>query len=130
MDTTISSLVQKRHKSALTTIFGKQGFLRMPFGIVQGPAYSTALMQKAFGQFNDFCFIHINDVLVHDSRENDHLQHLKIIFQRIREVGLKLKLSKFAFFKRHLQYLGHLISGEGIYPLKEKVEIILTLAPL
>ena len=36
-------------------------------------------------------------------------------FQKIREVDLKLKLSKCAFFKRHLQYLGHLISGQGIF---------------
>ena len=62
--------------------------------------------------------------------ESHHLKHLKMIFQKIREVGLKLKLSKCAvFFKRHFQYLGHLISGEGILLLKERVEIILDLPP-
>ena len=70
------------------------------------------------------------NVLVHDSSEIDHLEHLKMIFQKIREAGLKLKLSKCAISKRHLQYLGHLISGELILPMREKVEIILDLESL
>ena len=82
-------------------------------------------MQKVLGQFN-FCFFHMADVLVHDSNENYHFQHFKMIFQKIREAGLKLKLFKYAHFKSHLQYLGHLISGKGIYTLKETVETILT----
>ena len=80
----------------------------MPLGLAQGPAYFTTLMQKVFSQFTDFCFFHMADVLVNDVSENDHLEHLKLIFQKIRETGLKLKLSKYAFFKRHLQYFGYL----------------------
>ena len=71
----------------------------------------------------------MDDVLVHNSGENDHLEHLKLIFQNIREVGSKLKLSKCTCFDRHLQNLRNLISGEGIYPLKETFETILNLAP-
>ena len=66
----------------------------------------------------------MDDLLVHNISENDHLEHSKMIFQNIREAGLKLKCT---FFKRCLQYLGHLISGKGIYPLKGKDEIILNL---
>ena len=68
--------------------------------------------------------------LVHDSNEGDHLKHLKIIFGNIREAGLKLKLSKLAFFKHNLQYLGNLISCKVIYPLKEKVASLVNLAPI
>ena len=85
-----------RHKNSdFTTIFGKNQYLRMPFGLAQGPAYVTALMQKVFGQFNEFCFFHMNDVLVHDASEKNYLEHLKMI----RGTGLKLKLPKYAFFK-------------------------------
>ena len=69
----------------------------MPFGLAQGPSYFTALMQKVFGQYNDFCFFYLDDGLVHDGSTNDHLEHLKLIFQKIREAGLKLKLSKCEF---------------------------------
>ena len=91
----------------------------MSLSLAQGPAYFAALMQKVFGPFNDF-FFHMDDVLVHHAGENDHLEHFKTDFS---DEGLKLKLSKCAFCKRYLQYLGHLISGEGIYPLKEKLEL-------
>ena len=87
------------YKSAFTTICGKHEFLRMSFGLGQGPGYFTALVQKVLGQFNEFCFFHMDDVLLHNSSENDYLEHLKMIFQQIRKVGLKLKLSKLAFLK-------------------------------
>ena len=54
----------------------------MPFGSAQRQAYFTALMQKVFGQFIDFCFFHIDDVLIHASKENDNLEHLKMMFQK------------------------------------------------
>ena len=67
------SEAEMRHKSAFTNIIGKYKFLRMPFRLPQGPAYFIALMQKVFGQFNDFCFFHMDDVLIHDANGTDHL---------------------------------------------------------
>ena len=61
----------------------------MPFGLAQGAAYFTPLMQKVLGQFCKFCFIHMDDVLVHGSNKEDHLKHLKMTFEEIRKVGLK-----------------------------------------
>ena len=52
------------------------------------------------------------------------MEHLETIFNQLREAGLKLKLQKCSFFKKHIQYLGHLISEEGIQPLPEKLESI------
>ena len=68
--------------------------------------------------------------LVHESHENDHLEHLRTTFQNIREASLKVKLLKCALFNRYLQYVGQLVSGECIYPLKEKVATIVNFAPL
>ena len=103
---------------------------RLPFGLAQGPVYFPALMQNLFGQFNDFSFFHMDDELVQDTSENDHLEYSRLTLQKIREAGLKLKLSKCAFSKGHLQYLGHIILGEGKNPSKQKLETILNLAPL
>ena len=52
---------------------------------------------------------------------------LRIIFQRLKAAGLKLKRSKCDFMKKHIQYLGHLILEEGIQPLPEKLESIKTM---
>ena len=54
----------------------------------------------------------------------EHLEHLEEIFIRLKAAGLKLKLEKCCFFKRHIQYLGHLISADSIQPLPEKLESI------
>ena len=53
-----------------------------------------------------------------------HLQHLESTFARLQEVGLKLKKEKCRFIKAHIQYLGHIISGEGITPVPEKLDSI------
>ena len=42
--------------SALTSIFGKYKFIRMPFGLAQGPTYFTTIMQTVLGTFHIFCF--------------------------------------------------------------------------
>ena len=64
----------------------------MQFELVHGPVYFAALMQKIPGQLNDFHFFHMDAVLVHGSNVKDHLECLKMIFLKIREAGLKLKL--------------------------------------
>ena len=56
--------------------------------------------------------------------EEEYLRHLEEIFEWLWKAGLKLKLQKCSFFKKHIQYLGHLISDEGIQPLPEKLESI------
>ena len=67
---------------------------------------------------------YLDDIIIYSRSEQEHLEHLEEIFSRLRVAGLKLKLEKCCFFKRHIQYLGHLISEEGIQPLPEKLESI------
>ena len=58
-----------------------------------------------------------------------HLKHLRILFERLRSADLKLKEVKCNFLKKHIQYLGHIISGEGITPVPEKLESIQKMLP-
>ena len=67
---------------------------------------------------------YLDDIIIFSKTEEEHLQHLEEIFECLRKAGLKLKLQKCSFFKKHIQYLGHLISDEGIQPLPEKLESI------
>ena len=70
----------------------------------------------------------MDDILLLDSNKEGHLKHLTMIFKQIRRTAFKLKLSECAFFKKHLHYFGHFLSGEGIYPFRKKVESIANLA--
>ena len=65
---------------------------------------------------------YLDDIIIYSRLEKEHLEHLGEIFTRLKAAGLKLKLEKCCFFKKHIQYLRHLISAEGIQPLPEKLE--------
>ena len=71
----------------------------------------------------------MDDVIIYSKTEQDHITHLQKIFEKFHFASLKLQPSKCDFFKLHIEYLAHLISGTGIYPLKQTVQAILDLAP-
>ena len=98
----------------------KYEFNRCPFGLSQAPAYFQRLVHEVLRGIT-FAFGYLDDILIFSPNNETHLKHLKEVFQRLREANLKLKASKCNFFKKHIQYLGHLVSGEGIEPLPEKL---------
>ena len=101
----------------------------VPFGLAQAPTYFQALISKVLNRLHVFTMAYLDDIIIFSRNEVEHLEHLKIIFQRLKEAGLKLKQSKCNFIKKHIQYLGHLISPEGIQPLPEKLESIRNMPP-
>ena len=102
---------------------GKFEFNRVPFGLAQVPAYFQRLINEVLADCN-FGMGYLDDIIIFSKTEAEHLQQLEEIFERLRKAGLKLKLQKCSFLKKHIQYLGHLISDEGIQPLPEKLESI------
>ena len=102
---------------------GKYQFNRVPFGLAQAPAYFQRLINEVLTGL-DFAMGYLDDIVIFSRTEEEHLRHLEIIFERLRGADLKLKLQKCSFFKKHIQYLGHLLSEEGIQPLPEKLESI------
>ena len=102
---------------------GKFEFNRVPFGLAQAPAYFQRLINEVLTDCN-FAMGYLDDMIIFSKTEEEHLQHLEEIFEQLRKAGLKLKLQKCRFFKKHIQYLGHLISDKGIQPLPEKLESI------
>ena len=67
---------------------------------------------------------YLDDIIIYSKSEKEHLEHWEKIFIRLKAAGLKLKLEKCCFFKRHIQYLEYLISADGFQPLPEKLESI------
>ena len=117
-----------RPKSAFMTPTDKYEFTRCPFRLTQAPAYFQRLINKVLAGL-DFTFGYLDDILIYSPDVPTHLVHMKQLFQRLREADLELNREKFNFFKSHIQYLGHLISGEGIKPLPEKLESIKEMPP-
>ena len=86
------------------------------------------MFQLFFDYMDDIMIFYVDDVIVFSKTEQDHITHLWNIFEKFHCVGLNLKPSKCDYFKLHIEYLGHLISGTRIYPLKQKVQVIQDLA--
>ena len=107
----------------------KWEFLKVPFGLSQAPAYFMALITKVLAGCETFALGYMDDILIFSSDEEAHLDHIKAIFHRLQDAKLKLKLSKCNFFKKHLHYLGHLVSVDGLLPTVEKTVAIKDLAP-
>ena len=72
----------------------------------------------------DFCFTYIDEMLIYSASWKEHVHHLKAVFKCLKETNLKLKLTKYQFFKKPFHYLVHLISEKSIQPLPEKVSTI------
>ena len=73
---------------------------------------------------SSFAMGYLDDIIIFSKTEEEHLQHLEEIFVRLRKFGLKMKREKCSFFKKHIQYLGHLVSEKGFELLPEKLESI------
>ena len=102
---------------------GKYQFNRVPFGLAQAAAYFQKLINDVLKGCN-FAMGYLDDIIIYSRSEKEHLEHLEEIFTRLKAAGLKLKLEKCCFFRKHIQYLGHLISADGIQPLPQKLKSI------
>ena len=111
-------------KTAFVTPFGKWEFNMVPFGLAQAPAYFQALISTVLEGLSHFAIAYLDDIIIFSKNEEEHLQHLEIIFERLHEAGLKLKRSKCSFMKMYIEYLGHLISEKGIELMPDKLSAI------
>ena len=107
---------------------GKWEFKRCPFRLTQAPAYFQLLVSKVIEGL-PFAFRYLDDILVFSANIKEHLEHMRILFQRLREADLKLSKRKCCFLKAHVQYLGHYISGSGLEPVPEKLENLKRMPP-
>ena len=107
---------------------GKWEFKRCPFGLTQAPAYFQMLVNKVLEGLN-FTFGYLDDILVFSRDMEQHLQHVRILFECLREADLKLTKRKCNFLKAHVQYLGHYISGGGLEPVPEKLHSLRDMPP-
>ena len=117
-----------RYKTAFVVdSYGKIQWCRMPFGLEQAPARFNSLMLKIFFPYMDkFVIFYVDDLLILSITE-EHLEHLRLVFEKFCQSGLKLKFKKCTLFKPQLEYLGHLITTEEIKPLQDKVDALLRL---
>ena len=115
-------------KTAFTSPFGKYEYVKVPFGLAQAPAYFQELMTRVLKDL-PFAMAYLDDIIIYSSTPEEHLQHIKTVFEKLRHAKLSMKLSKCHFFTKEIQYLGHILGVEGIKPVPAKTEAIKAMHP-
>jgi hypothetical protein len=113
-------------KIAFWTRYGHYRFIVIPFGLTNAPTTFMCLMNSIFSQYLDKSMVvFIDDILVYSRTKEEHNEHLRIVLQTLRKHKLYTKFDTCDFYQKEIQYLGHVISVEGIVIDPEKKKYIM-----
>ena len=108
--------------------FGNYEYVKVPFGLAQVPGYFQELMTGILKDFN-FTITYLDDIIIFSRTAEEHLLHIKQVFEKLKTAKLSMKLSKCHFFSKEIQYLGHILSIKVIHPLPLKRQAIQKMHP-
>ena len=95
----------------------------MPFGLTNAPSTFQALMNQVLKPYlRKFILVFFDDILVYSGSHETHREHLKVVLETLRQHELLINRKKCSFEKEQLEYLGHIISAEGLAADPEKIQ--------
>ena len=112
-------------KLAFRTRYGHYEFLVMPFGLTNAPAAFMDLMNQVFRAYLDkFVIVFIDDILIYSRSREEHAKHLRMVLSTLSEHQLYAKFSKCEFWLDRVQFLGHVVSKDGISVDPAKIDAV------
>ena len=112
-------------KTAFRTRYGHYEFVVMPFGLTNAPAVFMDLMNRVCRPYLDqFVIVFIDDILIYSRSKKEHGDHLRQVLGTLRKEKLYAKFSKCEFWIRRVEFLGHVVSEEGIHVDPSKIKAI------
>ncbi|GKE97178.1 putative reverse transcriptase domain-containing protein [Tanacetum coccineum] len=98
----------------------------MPFGLTNAPAIFMDLMNRVCRPYLDkFAIAFIDDILIYSKTKEEHVEHLRLVLELLKKEKLYAKFSKCEFWLREVQFLKHVINGNGIYVDPSKIKAVL-----
>ncbi|GJR48271.1 putative nucleotidyltransferase, ribonuclease H [Tanacetum coccineum] len=112
-------------KTAFRTRYGHFEFTVMPFGLTNAPAIFMDLMNRVCRPYLDkFVIVFIDDILIYSKTQEEHVEHLRLVLELLKKEKLYAKFSKCEFWLKEVQFLGHVINGNGIHMDPSKIEAV------
>ena len=115
-----------RHKTAFSTYGGELWqFTVMPFGLCNAPATFERLMERVLSGLSWVkCLVFLDDIICFSKTFEQHIQNLKEIFLRLEGANLKLSPKKCILMQKEVEFLGHIVSGDGVSTDPNKIKAI------
>jgi hypothetical protein len=111
--------------TAFKTPDGLYHFCRAPFGLSLLPHEWAKAVDICMGGLRYKCVqIFFDDFLIHSKTFEDHLRDIHSVMGRLRDFGFALKAEKCEFIRKVFEYLGHLVTAEGVTPAKSKLKAV------
>jgi len=105
----------------INTARGLYQYHRLPYGVASAPAIGQRAMDQILqGIPGVFCYL--DDIIATGSTMEEHLERLVVVLKRLEEYGLKANREKCKFLRSFVEYLGHVISTEGLHQSPKKVK--------
>ncbi|KAH7483616.1 hypothetical protein FOMA001_g6895 [Fusarium oxysporum f. sp. matthiolae] len=115
----------QEYLTAFRTRFGLYESLVMPFGLTGAPATFQRYINDALREHLDiFCTAYLDDILIYSRTREEHIEHLKMVLQKLRAAGLFANPAKCEFLVKETKFLGLIVGQEGIRMDPAKVETV------
>ena len=112
-------------KTAFRTRYGHYEFTVMPFGLCNAPATFQRMMNDVLRPYLDrFVICMLDDILIYSNSPEEHAEHLRLVLALLRQHKLYAKSTKCEFGVPRLEFLGHVVSGEGISTCPKKIKAV------
>ena len=112
-------------KTAFNTRYGKYKFLVMPFGLTNAPATFQTLINNVLRPFLDkFVVVYLDDITVYSNSYEEHLQHLRQVFEALAKHKLYANPEKCSFNKTEVKFCGHIIGNGTVRVMQDKIKAI------
>ena len=116
---------ESREKTAFCINDKLYEFTRLPFGGKNAPSHFSRTMTSILSNLIGSCLlVYMDDLIILGSTLEEHIHNLMQTLETLRRYNIKINLSKCQFFKSNVEFLGHIVSPEGIRPVHSKVEAI------
>ncbi|MCI0564136.1 MAG: reverse transcriptase domain-containing protein, partial [Nitrososphaera sp.] len=112
-------------KTAFSTPHGHYEHNRMPFGLKNAPATFQRLMNTVLTGIQGLrCYVYLDDIVIHAPSLQEHNKRLEEVLERLRHNSLKLQPDKCEFLRKEVNFLGHVITSDGIKADPEKIRAV------
>ncbi len=116
---------ESREITAFSNPSGHFEWLRMPFGLKTAPITFQRMINTLFSVLiGKGVYTYLDDLIICSKNGDSHLAKLEAVLLKFRKAGLKAKLTKCEFLKSKITFLGHIVDGDGIHTMDDKISAI------